>query len=71
MCTALKVSDTGFASWAVKLNSKKSAEQIKKDLRELDIPIIGFIEDGSFFVHLASVPEYEDAYLVKCLTVIL
>lgn len=63
--------DMGFASWAVKLNSKKSAEQIKKDLRELDIPIIGFIEDGSFFVHLASVPENEDAYLVKCLTVIL
>lgn len=63
--------DTGFKSWAVKLTSKKSAEQIKKELRELDTPIIGFIEDGSFFLHLASVPENEDAYITKCLAVVL
>lgn len=63
--------DTGFKSWAVKLNSQKSAERIKKDLRELDIPIIGFIEENSFFIHPASIAEKDDEYLICSLNGVL
>lgn len=59
--------DTGFSSWAIKLVSKKSAERIKSELRSFDIPIIGFIENDTFFLHLASVSEKDDEYIISCL----
>lgn len=63
--------DTGFASWAIKLISPKSAEKIKTELRELDTPIIGFIEDNSFFIHPASIAETDDQYVVQSLSNVL
>lgn len=59
--------DTGFASWALKIHSEKTAEKLKTELREMEIPVIGFIEDGSFFIHPASIEEKYDEYTAQCL----
>lgn len=58
--------DTGFPSWAIKIKSAKAAEKIKTELRGMEIPIIGFIEDGNFFIHPASIPEKDDEYVIGC-----
>lgn len=59
--------DTGFSSWAIKINSKKNPEKIKTDLRNMSIPVIGFIENGAFYIHPASISEKDDTYVIDCL----
>ncbi len=59
--------DAGFASWAIKIKTQKSCEKLKKALRDLTPPIIGFIEDENFYIHLASVPEKHDSYIAESL----
>ncbi|UTD06683.1 L-seryl-tRNA(Sec) selenium transferase [Treponema denticola] len=59
--------DTGFSSWAVKLNTKKPCEKLKTNLREMPIPIIGFIEEDSFYIHPASIEEKYDEYVIESL----
>ncbi len=60
--------DTGFDSWAIKITPNKSCEKLKTQLREMMPPIIGFIEDENFYLHLASVKEKDDAYIKQALS---
>ena len=59
--------DMGFSSWAVKLNTKKPCEKLNTNLREMPIPIIGFIEEDSFYIHPASIEEKYDEYVIESL----
>ena len=59
--------DAGFASWAVKIKSKKTAEKIKTELRNRPVPIIGFIENDSFYIHPIGINEKDDEYVAESL----
>lgn len=59
--------DISFPTYAIKLQGKKSPDKIKNTLRDLDRPIITIVENDAVIVHLVSVFEADDAYIVDTL----
>lgn len=60
--------DIGFPTYAVKLTGKKSPDQIKNILRDLQRPIIVIVENDAIIVHLISVQKDDDEYIAKALS---
>ena len=59
--------DISFPTYALKLIGKKSPDRIKNHLRDLARPIIVIVENDTVLLHLVSVSEADDAYLVQAL----
>lgn len=59
--------DESLDSYAVQINSTKSANSVIKILRNQEVPIIGFIEKGKVHLNLATLLEGELELLISSL----